>query len=221
MNQEKWSSVDRYIANQLIPEAEALNWILQANAAANLPLIDVTPAQGKLLQLLIRMLRAKTVLEIGTLGGYSTIWMARGLSPEGRLVTLEIEPLHAAVARANIKQAGLEQRVDLRLGNAIDLLEQLRQQQVPPFDFVFVDADKPSSPAYFQWALELTKPGSLIVVDNVVRDGEVANASSQDESVIGIRKLFEMIANEGRVTATAIQTVCSKGYDGFAIVMVN
>jgi predicted O-methyltransferase YrrM len=217
MSPDTWTAVDRYLTDLLMPPDPALAAALADSAAAGLPAINVSPPLGKLLHLLARIRGAKNILEIGTLGGYSTIWLARALPPGGRLVTLEFEPKHAAVARTNIDRAGLSDVVELRLGNALDTLPQL----AGPFDLVFIDADKPSTPAYFTWALKLSRPGSLIVVDNVVRSGGVADPKNEDANVRGVRKCLEMMAAEPRVTATAIQTVGGKGYDGFALAVVK
>jgi predicted O-methyltransferase YrrM len=180
----------------------------------------VAPNQGKLLWMLAKIQGARNILEIGTLGGYSTIWLARALPPEGKLITLEVDPKHAEIARTNIARAGLSNLVELRLGKALDTLAQLAAEQRGPFDLIFIDADKPSNPDYFAWALKLSRRGSIIMVDNVVRDGEVINAASTDRSVQGVRRFNEILAAEPRVSATAIQTVGSKGYDGFAIALV-
>lgn len=185
-----------------------------------MPPINVSPSQGKFLQLLVRSIGARRILEIGTLGGYSTIWMARALPEHGRLISLEIDPKHAAVAAANIQRAGLAEKVDIRLGAALDTLPRLAEEGQEPFSFVFIDADKQNIPAYFEWALRLTHAGSLIVVDNVVRDGEVIDAQSKDPSVQGVRALNTLISNSPRVQATSIQTVGTKGYDGFTLALV-
>jgi predicted O-methyltransferase YrrM len=221
MNEQQWTAVDRYFTDLLVPPDSVLEAALQASVAAGLPPINVAPNQGKLLHLLARMHGAKRILEIGTLGGYSTIWLARALPAGGRLVTLEIDPKHAQVARANFVRAGLTGVIDLRLGRAIDLLPQLAKEGGGPFDFIFIDADKVSTADYFQWALQLSCPGSVIIVDNVVRKGAVADAASTDASVQGIRRFNEILAAESRVSATAIQTVGSKGYDGFALAVVQ
>jgi predicted O-methyltransferase YrrM len=221
MNQQTWTAVDRYVDDLLVGHDAALEAALQASAQAGLPAINVAPSQGKLLNLLARVLGARAILEIGTLGGYSTIWLARALPADGRLVTLEIDATHAEVARANIAHAGLSQRVQLRLGPALDTLAQLAAERAGPFDLSFIDADKPNIPAYFKWALQLSRPGSLIVVDNVVRDGAVIEAASLDASVQGVRRLNELMASEPRVSATTIQTVGAKGYDGFALALVS
>jgi predicted O-methyltransferase YrrM len=221
MNPEQWSSVDRFIADLLLPVDPALDAALADSAAAGLPAISVSPTQGKLLHLLARALRAGSILEIGTLGGYSTIWLARALAEGGRLVTLEVEPRHAEVARSNIARADLTDVVDIRLGKALEILPGLVSEGLGPFDFVFIDADKESTADYFDWSLKLTRPGSIIIVDNVVRKGAVVNADSDDANVQGVRRFYEALAAEPRVRATAIQTVGSKGYDGFAIALVN
>ncbi len=211
-----WDNVDRYIADTLVQPDAALAAALEASDAARLPAISVSPAHGKLLWLLARTIGAKRILEIGTLGGYSAIWLARGLAPGGRLVTLEALEKHAAVARKNLGRAGLAEVVDVRVGAALDTLPRLEG----PFDLAFIDADKQNNAEYFRWALKLSRPGSLIVVDNVVRDGAVIDARSRDAAVQGVRRLYELIATEPRVAATAVQTVGVKGYDGFAIALV-
>jgi predicted O-methyltransferase YrrM len=220
MSKAQWTVVDQYITDMLVPPDRALDDALAASEAAGLPSIHVAPNQGKLLQLLATIHGAKRILEIGTLGGYSTIWLARALPKSGRLITLEAMPKHAEVARANIANAGLQEIVELRLGKALDLLPQIAAEKQTPFDLIFIDADKPNTPEYFQWALKLSRPGSLIIADNVVRDGAVVEANSKDAGVQGVRRLIEMIAAEPRVSATAIQTVGSKGYDGFAMALV-
>jgi predicted O-methyltransferase YrrM len=217
LTQPTWSAVDRYFNDLYVPHDPALDAALAASDAAGLPAINVSPTQGKLLHLLARVRGASRILEIGTLAGYSTIWLARALPPGGKLITLEAVPRHIEVARANIERAGLADRVDLRLGKAIDALPQLASEA--PFDFVFIDADKQSNPDYLAWALKLTKPGSLIVLDNVVRNGAVA-AKVDDPAVKGVQRANEMMAKEPRFMATAIQTVGDKGYDGFAIALV-
>lgn len=220
MSLEKWTAVDRYITDLLVPADDALNAALAASAAADLPQINVTPNLGKFLHLLARTNGARKILEIGTLGGYSTIWLARALPDDGKLITLEIDPKNAEIARANIARAGLTSVVELRLGKALDTLPQLAAENRGPFDLIFIDADKPSNPEYFAWALKLSRKGSIIIIDNVVRDAEVINAASTDLSVQGVRRLNEMLAAEKRVSATALQTVGSKGYDGFAMALV-
>lgn len=213
--QEIWSAVDGYITGTLVPSDPALDAALETAAAAGLPAINVAPNQGKLLHLLARLKGARTILEIGTLGGYSTIWLARALPAGGRLITLEVDPKHAEIAAGNIGHAGLTDVVEVRLGPALESLPNLEG----PFDMVFIDADKPSNPDYFAWALRLTEPGGLIVIDNVVRGGAVVEAESRDANVEGVRRLNEMIAAEPRVSATTIQTVGVKGYDGLTIAL--
>ncbi len=219
--QEQWTAVDRYITDLLVPPDPALDAALQSSDAADLPPIHVAPNQGKLLHLLARTQGARTILEIGTLGGYSTIWLARALPPDGRLITLEVNPACAEVASVNVARAGLADLVEVRLGNALDTLPQLAAEGKGPFDLIFIDADKPSNPEYFAWALRLSRRGSLIIVDNVVRDGEVIDADSEDLSVQGVRRFNALLAAEPRVSATEIQTVGSKGYDGFALALVT
>jgi predicted O-methyltransferase YrrM len=217
MSQELWkAAVDRYISDLMVPSDEALEEALRASDEAGLPAIAVSASQGKLLMLLAQSLGARRILEIGTLGGYSTIWLARGLAGGGRLITLEADPKHAEVARANIARAGLREVVDVRLGKAIETLPRL----VGPFDLIFIDADKVSYPEYFSWAVELLRAGSLIVADNVVRAGAVIDAESGDANVQGVRRFNELVAADKRVSATVIQTVGSKGFDGFAIARV-
>jgi predicted O-methyltransferase YrrM len=220
VNQERWSSVDQYISDSLIGPDSVLDAALQASADAKLPSINVAPNQGKLLHLLARSLNARRILEIGTLGGYSTIWLGRALPPEGRLITLELDPRHAEVARSNIARANLSQQVEVRIGKALDLLPKIAAENAGPFDLTFIDADKANIPEYFRWSLQLSRRGSLIVVDNVIRSGAVIEADSKDPSVRGVRRLHEMIAQEPRVSATAIQTVGAKGYDGFTLALV-
>ena len=219
--QEQWTAVDRYITDLLLPSDPVLDAALAAGAAAGMPSINVAPNQGRLLQIFAKAVGARNILEIGTLAGYSTIWLARGLSPGGRLITLEINPLHAQVARANIARAGLDGMVELCLGPAAETLAGLAADKRSPFDLIFIDADKPSYTEYFDWALKLSHPGTLIVADNVVRKGAVADSASSDPLVQGIRRFNQRLAAEPRVTATAIQTVGSKGYDGFALIHVD
>jgi len=221
MEGELWTAVDRYLGDLLVSADTALEASLAASAAAGLPAINVSPVQGKLLHLLARAIGARNVLEIGTLGGYSTIWLARALPDGGRLISLEADAKHAEVAGANIARADLENKVEVRLGLALDLLPGLAAERREPFDFVFIDADKPNNAAYFDWALKLSRPGSIIVVDNVVRDGDVIDAASDSPTVQGVRRFLERLAAEPRVSATAIQTVGTKGYDGFAIALVT
>ncbi|WP_020474138.1 O-methyltransferase [Zavarzinella formosa] len=221
MSQELWTQVDQYFADLLLPADPVLEAALKASDDAGLPAINVTPNQGKLLQLLAKIRGARTILEIGTLGGYSTIWLARALPADGRLITLEVDAKHAEVARQNIEFAGLAAIVDIRLGKALDTLPQLAAEGSGPYDMFFIDADKPSNPDYFKWALKLSRSGTIIIVDNVVRKGAVIDSANEDASVQGVRRLMEIMAAEPRVTATAIQTVGGKGYDGFAIALVN
>ena len=221
MTEELWTAVDRYFGDLLVAADPALDEALADSAAAGLPAINVSPVQGKLLHLLARAIGARNVLEIGTLGGYSTIWLARALPDGGRLISLEADARHAEVARANIARAGLQAVVEVRLGMALDTLPELAAEGREPFDFVFIDADKPNNAAYFDWALKFSRTGSIIVVDNVVRDGDVIDADSDSSTVQGVRRLLERIAAEPRVSATAIQTVGAKGYDGFAIALVT
>jgi predicted O-methyltransferase YrrM len=220
MSQEKWTAVERYITDHLLPTDSDLDAALEDSAKGGLPPINVSPNMGKLLQLLARIQGARTILEIGTLGGYSTIWLARALPVDGHLITVEAKPDHAKIARANIARAGLTDVVELRLGLASDILPQLAAERRGPFDFIFIDADKENNSLYFAWALKLSRRGSLIIVDNVVRDGAVIDATSGDASIQGVRRVIDLIAADPRVTATAIQTVSSKGYDGFLIALV-
>ncbi|HEV2104913.1 MAG TPA: O-methyltransferase [Candidatus Eisenbacteria bacterium] len=221
MTSQTWTEVDGYLAGLLAPADPALAAALAASEAAGLPAIQVTAAQGKFLHLLARACGARAILEVGTLGGYSTIWLARALPPGGRLITLEMDPKHADVARANLARAKLSELVELRLGRALDTLPQLAAERRGPFDLVFIDADKPNIPEYFAASLRLCRPGSWIVVDNVVRGGEVADAASADPSVQGVRRFLAQLAAEPRVSATALQTVGGKGYDGFALALVT
>jgi predicted O-methyltransferase YrrM len=221
MNQDAWTAVDQYITDLLVRPDAALNAALASGSAAGMPAINVAPNQGKLLYLLARLQGARTILEIGTLAGYSTIWLARALPLGGRVVTLEVDPKHAEVARANFAIAGLSGVVDLRVGPALDTLPDLAAEGVGSFDLTFIDADKVSIPEYFAWALKLSHVGSMIIVDNVVRDGKVIDAASTDPSVLGVRRLNVILAAEPRVSATTIQTVGSKGYDGFTLAVVT
>ncbi len=221
MSQELWTAVDRYVAESLIPRDPVLEEALQANAAAGLPTIDVAPNQGKLLYFLARIQGARRILEIGTLGGYSTIWLARALPSDGTLVTLEVEAKHADVARANIERAGLSSIVQLRLGPALESLSELQKEGAQRFDLIFIDADKQNIPAYLEWSLRLSRSGTVIITDNVIREGAVINPEDPDPRVQGVRRFFEMIAADSRLDATALQTVGSKGYDGFTIAIVK
>jgi|SRR5215471_8355439 len=221
MGADTWSAVDRYVTDLLVPPDPALDAAVEATEAAGIPQMQVSPSEGKLLHLLARLVGARAILEIGTLAGYSAIWLARALPEGGRLVTLEAEPAHADVARANIERAGLAGVVDLRVGRALDTLPRLAEEGAGPFDMVFIDADKASNVAYLDWALRLTRPGSLIVTDNVVRGGALADPTQSDPSVLGARRLHERLAVEPRVSATTIQTVGAKGYDGLSIALVT
>jgi predicted O-methyltransferase YrrM len=212
----RWSAVDGYFAGLLAPDDAALTGALAANAEAGLPTHDVSSLQGQMLALLVQIAGARRVLEIGTLGGYSTLRIARALPADGRVVTIEADERHAAVAQANFERAGLSDRIDLRRGKALDVLPLLRG----PYDLIFIDADKPNNPHYIEWALELSRPGTVIVGDNVVRGGAVADADSADPSVQGVRRFMDFIANEPRLAATAIQTVGEKGWDGFVLARV-
>jgi len=221
MNQTLWEEVDAYLADTLLPRDDALTGALAASAAAGLPAIQVSPPQGRLLEMLARAIGARRILEIGTLGGYSTLWLARGITSGGKLITIEYDPKHADVARANFARAGRSSAIDLRVGAALELLPQLEREHAGPFNLIFVDADKVNLPDYFTWSVRLSRPGSLIVIDNVIREGEVVNAESADAAVQGVRRMNERIAKEPRVSATAIQTVGGKGYDGLAFVLVD
>jgi predicted O-methyltransferase YrrM len=221
MNPEQWTAVDSYINDLLVPSDPVLEAALRASTEAGLPQIAVSPAQGKLLHLLARIQGARHILEIGTLGGYSTIWLARALPDGGRLITMELDPKHAEVAQANIARAGLAARVDLRVGPALETLPRLAAENPDPFDLVFIDADKANIPDYFVWALKLCRRGSVIIVDNVVRNGAVIDPANTDPSVQGVRRFNEILSGEARVSATTIQTVGSKGYDGFTLALVT
>lgn len=218
---ELWKQVDQYITDRLIPADPILEESQAANAAAGLPTIDVAPNQGKLLHLLARIAGARKILEIGTLGGYSTTWLARALPQDGRLITLEFDAKHAEVARKNIARAGLDKLVTVRVGAALDTLPVLVKEGEGPFDLIFIDADKENIPGYLTWALKLSRKGTLIIVDNVIRDGEVIDPSTKDVRVQGVRRFFEMLKAEPRLQATALQTVGAKGYDGFALAVVG
>ena len=221
MTQTQWTAVDDYITALLIPPDPALDAAIQSTIDSNLPPINVAPNQGKLLHILALTRGVRTILEIGTLAGYSTIWLARALPTDGKLITLEANPKHAAVAQENINRAGLANKVELRLGAALDTLPQLADEGHRSFDLAFIDADKVNTADYFSWALKLTRRGSLIITDNVVRKGAVIDPDSDDRNVQGIRRFNEVLATESRVTATIIQTVGNKGYDGLAIAFVN
>ena len=220
MAEDQWTEVDRYFSESLLPTDPVLNAALEASTAAGLPAISVSPNQGKFLQMLAEIVGSRSILEIGTLGGYSSIWLARGLPAGGRLITLEIDPKHAEVARRNVARAGLAKVVEVRIGSALETLPQLSSEGRGPFDLIFIDADKQNIPTYFEWALKLSRPGSLIIVDNVVRDGAVVDVDSSDPSVLGVRRFIEMVGARQDVGGTVIQTVGIKGYDGFAILRV-
>jgi len=217
MNDHVWTDVDEYIADHLVPHDDALAAALTESEAAGLPQIQVSDPQGQMLHILARGIGAKNILEIGTLGGYRTIWLARAVPQGGRVVTLEVSAKHAKVAEANVARAGLSQVVEVRLGAALESLPKL----TGPFDFFFIDADKVNIPQYVDWSIRLARPGSLIVVDNVVREGGLINPNSGDEAIEGVRRLHEMLAGDTRVSATTIQTVGSKKYDGFTLAIVN
>ncbi len=220
MDKQRWSAVDAYLEDALVGQDAVLEAALADTEAAGLPPIEVSPTHGKMLHLLARIAGARNALEIGLLGGYSTIWIARALPAGGKLVTLEANERHASVARANIARAGLSDRVDIRVGDALDTLPKIEAEGLGPFDFVFIDADKENNANYLAWALRLSRPGTIIVVDNVVRDGRILDARSRDHDIVGVRKMFEMMKSEPRLVATAVQTVGVKGWDGFALAVV-
>lgn len=215
-----WAAVDHYFNDLLIPADPNLDAALADSVTAGMPAIHVAPNQGKLIQLLLQMQQASKVLEIGTLGGYSTIWIAQALPDHGRVVSLEIDAARAEVARRNVARAGQENKVEIRVGKAADTLPELQAEGHGPFDFIFVDADKPSNPLYLDWALRLSRPGTVIFVDNVVRNGAVADSASQDPNIVGVQRLAEMVRREPRLSATALQTVGEKGHDGFVLARV-
>jgi predicted O-methyltransferase YrrM len=220
MSQELWTAVDQYINNIAVGGDPALEAASDAAVAAQLPPISVTPAHGKLLHLMARAQSARRILEIGTLAGYSTIWLARAVPAGGRVVTLEANAMHADIARANLTRAGVADRVDIRLGKALETLPRLAEEKQGPFDFVFIDADRTNLTEYFDWAVRLAHAGSVIIVDNVVRKGGVIDASSEDANIKGVRRFAERLSSDSRVTATMVQTVSAKGYDGFAMALV-
>jgi len=217
----RWDQVDAYLVDTFVPREPAFAAALAESEKAGLPTIQVSPPQGRLLELLARALGARAILEIGTLGGYSTLWLARGLAPGGRIVTLEMDPKHAEVARRNFERAGRSGVIEQRLGAALETLPRLVEERAGPFDLIFVDADKQNLADYFTWSIRLSRPGTLIVVDNVIREGDVVDAKSPDAMVQGVRRMNERIAAEPRVSATALQTVGVKGYDGLAFVLVE
>ena len=219
--EKRWKDVDHYFCDNLLTDDPILTSVLEASDTAGLPAIAVSPNQGKLLQMLAEIMGARTILEVGTLGGYSTIWLARAIPADGRVITLEVDPKHAEVARTNFVRAGFANRIEIWLGKAVDTLPKLFAERRGPFDLIFIDADKENIPAYFDWAIQLSRPGSLIIVDNVVRDGEVINTRSSDPNIKGVRRFVDQLRKDKRVTGTAIQTVGTKGYDGFAIVRVR
>jgi predicted O-methyltransferase YrrM len=221
MGQTLWTAVDAYISEHISGDDPVLEAAVAASNAAGLPALNVAPNQGKLLQLLARCVGARRILEIGTLGGYSTIWLARALPADGHLISLELDARHAEVARSNIERAALTERVQIRLGAALDTLPLLQKELEAPFCFTFIDADKANIPEYFDWAVKLSRPGAMIVVDNVVRKGALIDAHSGDENVVGVRRLHEALANDQRVSATTLQTVGVKGYDGLTLAVVN
>ncbi len=217
---KSWAKVDRYFSDLLIRSDKAFDAALEANRKAELPSIDVTPLQGRFLELLVRISGARRVLEMGTLGGYSTLWLARALPENGQVVTLELSAKHAKVARKNLKNAGVLERVEVCVGPAGKSLGKLVASESAPFDLIFIDADKSGYPEYLQWSLKLARPGTVILADNVVRDGKVVEADSTDVNIQGVRRFTEMVAAEPRLSATVLQTVCGKGYDGFALAVV-
>jgi len=221
MTQDQWSAVDEYLCDKLVPADEVLESALRASAEAGLPPISVSPTQGKLLHLIARGQGARRILEIGTLGGYSAIWLARALPPDGHLITLEADTRHAEVARENLALAGLADLTEVRVGRAQETLPHLISAGAGPFDLIFIDADKPGYPDYLRWSLDLARPGTIIIADNVVRDGAVTDAASNDPNVHGVRRFIDALAAEPGVSATAIQTVGTKGYDGFVIAVVE
>ncbi len=218
---DEWTAVDDFLTGRLLPHDAAMAAVLDANAAAGLPAIDVSPAQGKFLHLLARIAGARRVLEVGTLGGYSTIWIARALPEGGRVVTIEVDAHHAETARKNFARAGVSGRIDLRVGAGGDVLPTLAAERAEPFDMVFIDADKPNNPVYLDWALKLSRPGTVIIGDNVVRKGAVADATSDAEDVVGTRAMIAAVAASSRLDATVLQTVGVKGWDGFMLAVVR
>ncbi|WP_420404766.1 O-methyltransferase [Nisaea sp.] len=220
-DRQTWEAVDDYFTQTLVPEQAAFGKALDASDASDLPAISVSANVGKFLQLLVRMIGARKVLEVGTLGGYSTLWFASALPEDGKVVTLEYEPLHAEVARGNFREAGFSERIEVRVGAALESLPGVAADGIGPFDLAFIDADKKNNPGYFEWAVKLVRPGGLILIDNVVRGGRVLDAATRDQDVQGVRRVLEMISKEPRVDATALQLVGIKGYDGLAICLVK
>jgi predicted O-methyltransferase YrrM len=218
---DTWNAVDEYVSGLVVKPDAALDSALASTAAAGMPPIAVSAAQGKLLHLIARMIGAQRIWEVGTLGGYSTIWMARALPEGGRLISLEIDPRHAEVARANLAGAGVDSVAEVRIGAALDTLPKLAEENVGPFDLVFIDADKANIPEYFTWGLKLARPGAVIIVDNVIRNGAVLDDSGRDANVAGVRRLNELLSSLPEVAATTVQTVGSKGYDGFTLAIVG
>ena len=218
---EKWNDVDQYFSTKLHTSDPVMDSILKTNSEADLPAIDVSPNQGKLLYLLAKLKGAKNILEIGTLGGYSSVWLGRALPEDGHLITLEFDSKHAKVAEENIKKAGLENKIEVIVGPALKTLPTLQEKGFSNFDFIFIDADKPSNPQYLKWALELSRPGTVIIGDNVVRNGHVIDSDSKDLNVQGVRQFIDLLSEESRIDSTAIQTVGSKGYDGFVFGIVK
>ena len=221
MKQELFEEVDQYISGLFGPEDEILKSTIQSLDEAGMPQISISPNQGKFLHILARLCNAKKILEMGTLGGYSTIWMARALPEDGLITTLEIDPKHAAVAKKNIAKAGLESKVNILVGKAMDLLQELKTKGAGPFDMIFIDADKPPYAEYFQWALKLSHPGTLIIADNVIREGKVLDKNSKDEMVTGVQRFNKLLGVNKEVTATIMQTVGLKEWDGMALAIVN
>lgn len=221
MNQEQWTAMDEFLTSQLLPQDAALDAALAASTQAGLPAINVAPNQGKLLNLLAKLRGARRILEVGTLGGYSTIWLARALPAEGRLISLEVDAAHAQVARANVERAGLSKTVSIVLGPAAQTLDQLVADSAEPFDMIFLDADKRSYPEYLRLSLQLSRPGTLIVADNVIRRGQIADHASTDPDVVGLHAFFRQLATNPRLDSTAVQTVGVKGWDGFSMTIVS
>lgn len=220
MSKELWTAVDHFLSARLVAPDPILDAVLQSHTDANLPLINVVPTQGKFLNLLVRILGAKRILEIGTLAGYSTIWLARALPPDGKLITLEFVPKHAELAKRNFRLAGLDSLIELRVGKALDILPLIADNDPAPFDLIFIDADKENNQRYFEWALKLSRPGTLIIVDNVIREGAILDPTTTVPAIQATQQLFADLANEPRVSATALQTVDAKGHDGFALALV-